>query len=774
MKKQSSDASTCHPTKLRRSNSFVLQKPKKSESFGLPRRDEADSYRGASERGDTATEATVSEQTLWSINSSNAASPAEAGAETSEEQSRARGYSQDTTPSLKPSVRRPLPPPPRATLDAPSSSSDLDVNSTQDPNNPVSTEDPQQQPQAQNATVSNTANDEVNFHVIQDWHAVLGDRHCAVTGRTTTATKMLKEIKQEFREDYVGKHGKRWYEAAIRKYHERMAQAFPHISAQDRGRVLVQCTEQVLASDRVMDTCTYGYQGKEALYGPAKVPEAIHFFFKSKDPPVLEKEMGKCRETLQSMRSNKVKRPPEEMLNEFEDFLCFIERKMDAPHENIMAKEILESVRWIPLLRRHSRFLRKHVEPVPPPSVAMAKNTTTVTAASSSSCAGTGGQQNAVTAGAGATTTAVSARDSMATAKEDHLPVSLDNFLVLDETIDDAKLPPLDGENATDLFDMPVPALEPMQTTDDWEPLPFAPPPTADGLPLNDTPAPGSQSSSPQGYENEVYIRSLLEEQDALKGQISQLEGMLQQLRLQPVGRASSFATKKSETSREADASHQDANDDDSFIRRNVDRLESRSVGSHASIVSASGRKRVRRTSSRKSSSSSRQQRSQRSVSSTSKRSRHQEDTNSINSHHIPQEIEMCSDNSQDEAEAKVEVEDADSYESFDSEELRVNRGAQALASPSVARRRLKLDISESDNRSQCSRASSKRRDISPKDSGASVRSSTPKEEEIELAHVTDERLVDPFNETGVYTGTVNAATGVPHGKGRFNYDIPG
>lgn len=145
---------------------------------------------------------------------------------------------------------------------------------------------------------------EADFHVIQDWHALLGDKHSSNQGRSTTATRILKQIKQEFKEDNVGKHGTKWYAAAHDEYNRRVATHFPNIPASERGRILAQCTQQVLDSQRVEEPFTYGYAGKEALYGPAKIPQALHFFFKSKDPPTLEKEVERYRAALSLFRNN--------------------------------------------------------------------------------------------------------------------------------------------------------------------------------------------------------------------------------------------------------------------------------------------------------------------------------------------------------------------------------------------------------------------------------------------------------------------------------------
>lgn len=746
--KKSSDSSTCHPTKaLRRASSFVLQKPKKSESFGLPR----DASSRCGERGDI-TEATVSEQTLWSINTA-----ATATAEAEELHSRGSS-SQDTAPSLKPSARRPLPA--SSPVDAPLSPKKLDTTAAQDSQALADTPEAQGFDTKQPTKVSAeaTATSASRHLVIEDWHAVLGDRHCA--SRTTTATKILKEVKQEFRDQNVGRHLRKWYGKAMKAYHERLAQRFPHVVSQDRGRIFVRCTQQVLESQRVVDPFTYGYSGEKAIYGPAKLPEAIHFFFKNRDSPVLEKEVEKCRDEVRKYRKNTTERPPDVMLDEFEDLLNFIERKIQAPEENIMAKKILDSIKFIPVLSRHSQYLAKHIQPVSPSGVPGSNVSSNNDNPNTTPCSVAVASPTNEDQQPNAAARAVLASDSMET--DDLFGGRLD-LLGLDDDIGDATL--LFRETADtsggvganfEAFEIAVPPLEPLQVKNEFDPLPLN---TQADERANQARNPGVRSTNNGRLENEVFIRSL-------KDQINQLQSKLEQLRLKPIRRHSSFA-QRSDIGREADVSFSHRDEDDSAIRGGVvDRADSRSVCSQKS-----GRKRGRRVG-RKSSANSGLQRS---LSSASKRSRHREDATSNSSSHIPGEIEMCSDTSQDKSE-KEEVKDVDSYESFDSEDHRVCQSIQALVSPSVARpRHLKSDSKDTDDQSWCSHASSKQSGMSRKESATSVRSPTfINMEEAKLDHVTDVRIEDPFGETGVYTGTVNVATGIPHGKGRFNYDLPG
>eukprot|EP00977_Amphora_coffeiformis_P028788 scaffold37091_cov191-Amphora_coffeaeformis.AAC.1 len=126
---------------------------------------------------------------------------------------------------------------------------------------------------------------------IQEWHAVLADKHCGNKNRTTAATKVLKDVKQEYKESHAGKAGTLWYTAAYAEYQRRVIALFPDVPVEDCGLILVQRTTKVMESGRIMEGGKkYGYAGREAIYGPACNPKAVNFFFQSRDSPTLENE----------------------------------------------------------------------------------------------------------------------------------------------------------------------------------------------------------------------------------------------------------------------------------------------------------------------------------------------------------------------------------------------------------------------------------------------------------------------------------------------------
>ena len=53
------------------------------------------------------------------------------------------------------------------------------------------------------------------------------------------------------------------------------------------------------------------------------------------------------------------------MLDKFDNLVHYVDCKIKAFCENIMAKELLESLRFIPMLRKLFNILKQNVNPVP-------------------------------------------------------------------------------------------------------------------------------------------------------------------------------------------------------------------------------------------------------------------------------------------------------------------------------------------------------------------------------------------------------------------------
>lgn len=199
------------------------------------------------------------------------------------------------------------------------------------------------------------------------WHsltdAVLADKHSGNKNRTTVATKVLKDVKQEYKESHSGRARTLWYAAAYAEYKRRVEALFPDIPSKDCGLILVQRTAKVVESGRIIEGKRYGYPGREAIYGPACNPKAVNFFFQSRDPPTLENEVRRLGTSFNDLRQSP-EQPPLAMMGEFEDLLQFIDRKISAPPENLMARELLENIKFIPVLQKQWKLLKEHTRPV--------------------------------------------------------------------------------------------------------------------------------------------------------------------------------------------------------------------------------------------------------------------------------------------------------------------------------------------------------------------------------------------------------------------------
>lgn len=201
-------------------------------------------------------------------------------------------------------------------------------------------------------------------HVIQDCHAVLGDRHCA--GRTTIATVILREIKIKYKDKYKGKGVDNWYEEAMAEYYQRVKEKVPGFTQDDYETVLVYsytpkgrkdkgrkaAAADEVGSSRVEEPNCYKYHTDDfPKYGKAKVPEAVKFFFNSKDAPTLPKEISKYRADYEKLKTGG-KQPPPEKMAFFEDFLKFCEENLRKAKDEEMAQQLLHSLNLIPTLRR--------------------------------------------------------------------------------------------------------------------------------------------------------------------------------------------------------------------------------------------------------------------------------------------------------------------------------------------------------------------------------------------------------------------------------------
>jgi TPR repeat protein len=198
-----------------------------------------------------------------------------------------------------------------------------------------------------------------NYKIIEDWHAVLGDTHSGGRGgNTTTATNILRQVKEDFKTKYRGKKKEAWFRFAEEDYYQRLAEKFPHIPLADRQRILVKCTSQVTKSKRVQVPHSYGFADKGAAYGMARLPAALDFFFKSRDAPALEKEVKKYRRDFDALFASEPLQPPAEMMEDFDETLRFCEAKLEKSYQKrCMATNLVKTLNLIPALKEQWKLL---------------------------------------------------------------------------------------------------------------------------------------------------------------------------------------------------------------------------------------------------------------------------------------------------------------------------------------------------------------------------------------------------------------------------------
>jgi len=211
------------------------------------------------------------------------------------------------------------------------------------------------------ATVKGYSNEKEEY-IIQDCHAVLGDRHCA--GRTTIATVILREIKLEYKDKYKGKGVDNWYDDAMIEYDQRVKEKVPGFTQDDYETILVYSytpqgkkrkspADAEISSNRVEKANCYKYHSDDfPKYGKAKVPEAVKFFFNSKDAPTLSREISKYSSDFKKLKSGNYRQPPPMKMQVFEDFLKFCEDNLQKAKDEEMAEQLLRSLNLIPTLRR--------------------------------------------------------------------------------------------------------------------------------------------------------------------------------------------------------------------------------------------------------------------------------------------------------------------------------------------------------------------------------------------------------------------------------------
>lgn len=194
-----------------------------------------------------------------------------------------------------------------------------------------------------------------SFPLIHEWDIVLGDTN-AREGRTTAATKALRDIKVEFKDKYFGKHLGMWKEKAIAALDARLQQTLGQV-----GKVLIKCTRQ--NKDRVQGMQRYGYAGDPIPnFAEARdAKEALTKFFHSRDAPRLANEIAGYQRKLHALRQANP-RPPAFLMQRFEERILFLARQLEmAEQENdVAAKQFLKDLGPVNPLKNQWKYLLEH------------------------------------------------------------------------------------------------------------------------------------------------------------------------------------------------------------------------------------------------------------------------------------------------------------------------------------------------------------------------------------------------------------------------------
>lgn len=197
---------------------------------------------------------------------------------------------------------------------------------------------------------------------IRPYCAVMGDKSTR-GARLTTGTKVLREIKEWFRENRIAyqESGREalLYQEAMQRYFARMAELFADFPTDRAAReqtLLVKCTNKSLESNRVDKPNCFRYATDNVCqYGTAKLPQSILFYFDSRDPPKLDAEVTKYRRKLGTRPDLQGKRR-----EYFESYLGFCTMTANQAADGCPTAQLaMESTNFIPALKKLWEDLEK-------------------------------------------------------------------------------------------------------------------------------------------------------------------------------------------------------------------------------------------------------------------------------------------------------------------------------------------------------------------------------------------------------------------------------
>lgn len=167
--------------------------------------------------------------------------------------------------------------------------------------------------------------------------------------KTTRATQLLRQVKQEFKAAYAGQPKTKWIPLARRAFAERVKQAFAKQGAtiNDVGLVLICCTDKALQSGRVAQPFTHAYAGDtgQPRYGIAQCPTALDFFLASRDAPTLSHALQTHAKNIAALQRRYASAAPQLLMQDFVTTVQYFQSKQtQAAQGHVLAQQLLEDL----------------------------------------------------------------------------------------------------------------------------------------------------------------------------------------------------------------------------------------------------------------------------------------------------------------------------------------------------------------------------------------------------------------------------------------------
>lgn len=201
--------------------------------------------------------------------------------------------------------------------------------------------------------------------IIQDWHAVIGDKHSGNPNRTTTATKLIKQVKQWYKQNKAlyRNEGRSFallddaLDLYMTKAAQQFGQDFPATREDRLATILIHCSHKAMESGRVrVPNCFQYEKDAKPAYGIAKIESAVTFFFESRDAPTLAYDVAKYRRELPQLVAGSNSNnnagnygcgfgdDNDEGLRYFCSLLDFCEDQMNKAKQQELARNFLELI----------------------------------------------------------------------------------------------------------------------------------------------------------------------------------------------------------------------------------------------------------------------------------------------------------------------------------------------------------------------------------------------------------------------------------------------